>query len=211
MKRPNCKCAAVCGTCQRAVNKPIWLAFVKTQWSSCMQKVRLLFWHGGMKMFHFWGGNVMIWIKIVRLAVSSYHRAGVLYDLFKQLSFSAPVMPPRLSWGEDPLSSRHVICTGCFHSHCMTLSLSLKYLRMYRPAGLRKQNKGNVADRVLLYALCERVKAFSSDCCLVSASHWCSGAVAATGLQQKVNDINYPCYNNCTPEQSSAGARFSKL
>lgn len=102
----NCKCGRR-SEHGRSVNEGLWLAFVKTQWSSYVLKVRPPLWHEKMKTFYFLG-NVMIWIKIVRLAVSSYHGADVLHDLFKELSFSAPVMPPR------PLFPHHVISTGCY-------------------------------------------------------------------------------------------------
>lgn len=43
------------GTCDRPVNEGLWLAFVKTQWSPYILKVRLLFWHEEMKTFYFLG------------------------------------------------------------------------------------------------------------------------------------------------------------
>lgn len=122
------------GTCDRAVNEGLWLAFVKTQWSSYMLKVRLLFWHEEMKTFYFLG-NVMIWIKIVRLAVSSYHSAGVSYMTFSRNCHFPPLWCHHSSAGERPLFSRHVICPGCYHPHCATPSQSPKCLCMYRPAG----------------------------------------------------------------------------
>ena len=126
----------------------------------------------------------MIWIKIVRLAVSSYHSAGVSYDLFKELSFSAPVMPPWLSGGEAPLLS------PCNLSWVLPFTLHysqpLVQMRMYlQTSRLRLQNNENVAAQVLLYALCEAGKAF---CCvppLARASHTHSpGAGATTDLKQ---------------------------
>lgn len=92
----NCECGRG-SEHRRSVNEGLWLAFVETQWSSYVLKVRPPLWHEKMKTLYFLG-NVMIWIKIVRLAVSSYHSAGVLYDLFKELSFSAPAMPLKPSF-----------------------------------------------------------------------------------------------------------------
>lgn len=141
---------------------------------------------GRWKRSTFWG-NVMIWIKIVRLAVSSYHSAGVLYDLFKELSFSAPVMPPWLSGGEAPLLS------PCNLSWVLPFTLHysqpLAQMPMYlQTSRLRLQNNENVAAQVLLYALCKAGKA-SALCCrwpehhtLTSLRGSCAGAT--TGLKQ---------------------------
>lgn len=139
------------GTNGRPLNEGLWLAFVKTQWSSYMLKVRLLFWHEEMKTFHFLG-NVMIWIKIVRLAVSSYHSAGFLYDLFKELSFSALVMPPWLSGGEAPLLSP----CNLYWVLPSTLRYSQPIAQMptyLQTSRLRLQNNKNFAVWVLLQAL----------------------------------------------------------
>lgn len=141
---------------------------------------------GRWKRSTFWG-NVMIWIKIVRLAVSSYHSAGVLYDLFKELSFSAPVMPPWLSGGEAPLLS------PCNLSWVLPFTLHysqpLAQMPMYlQTSRLRLQNNENVAAQVLLYALCEAGKA-SAVCCrwperrTLTALHG-SSAGATTDLKQ---------------------------
>lgn len=141
---------------------------------------------GRWKRSTFWG-NVMIWIKIVRLAVSSYHSAGVLYDLFKELSFSAPVMPPWLSGGEAPLLS------PCNLSWVLPFTLHysqpLVQMPMYlQTSRLRLQNNENVAARVLLYALREAGKASAVCCCwpkhrTLTAPHG-SSAGATTGLKQ---------------------------
>ncbi len=141
---------------------------------------------GRWKRSTFWG-NVMIWIKIVRLAVSSYHSAGVLYDLFKELSFSAPVMPPWLSGGEAPLLS------PCNLSWVLPFTLHysqpLAQMPMYlQTSRLRLQNNENVAAQVLLYALCKAGKA-SAVCCrwpehrTLTALHG-SSAGATTDLKQ---------------------------
>lgn len=126
----NCKCGWR-SDLGRSVNEGLWLAFVKTQWSSYVQKVRPPLWHKKMKTFYFLG-NVMIWIKIVRLAVSSYHGADVLYDLFKELSFSAPAVAPR------PLFPRHVISTRCYLPHC-TIARIAVYLQTSRLRLLKMQ------------------------------------------------------------------------
>lgn len=126
----NCKCGWRSDQ-GRSVNEGLWLAFVKTQWSSYVLKVRPPLWHKKMKTFYFLG-NVMIWIKIVRLAVSSYHGADVLYDLFKELSFSAPVMPPR------PLFPWRVMSTGCYLPH-RTIAQIAVYLQTSRLRLLRMQ------------------------------------------------------------------------
>lgn len=171
------------GTCDRPVNEGLWLAFVKTQWSSYMLKVRRLFWHEEMKTFYFLG-NVMIWIKIVRLPVSSYHSAGVLYDLFKELSFSTPVMQPWLSGGEVPLLS------PCNLSWVLPATLHysqpIAQMPMYlQTSRLRLQNNKNAAQ-VLLYALCKAGKGL---CCrwpehyTLTALHGFS-AEATTDLKQ---------------------------
>lgn len=130
----------------------------------------------------------MIWIKIVRLAVSSYHSAGVLYDLFKELSFSAPVMPPWLSRREAPLLS------PCNLSWVLPFTLHysqpLAQMPMYlQTSRLRLQNNKNVAVHVLLHALCKAVKASAVCCCCwperhtLTAMHG-SSSEAATGLKQ---------------------------
>lgn len=133
------------------------------------------------------GGNVMIWIKIVRLAVSSYHGAGILYDLFKELSFSAPVMPLWLGGGEAPLLS------PCNLSGVLPFTLHysqpLTQMPMYlQTSRLRPWNNKNVAAQVLLYALRQARKA-SAVCCYwyehhtLTALHGSSGG-ATSGLQQ---------------------------
>lgn len=106
----------------------------------------------------------MIWIKIVRLALSSYHSASVLYDLFKELSFSAPVMPPWLSGGEAPLLS------PCNLSWVLPFTLHysqpLAQMPMYlQTSRLRLQNNKNVAARVLLHAPSKAGKASAVCCC----------------------------------------------
>lgn len=75
----NCKCGQ-CMEHGRSVNEGLWIAFVKTQRSSDEVKVRLcaVLMSEEIKLFYFLE-NVMIWIKIVRLAVRPYHRAGVLW------------------------------------------------------------------------------------------------------------------------------------
>lgn len=141
---------------------------------------------GRWKRSTFWG-NVMIWIKIVRLAVSSYHSAGVLYDLFKELSFSAPVMPPWLSGGQAPLLSPcNLSWVLPFTQHYSQL---LAQMPMYlQTSRLRLQNNENVAAQVLLYALCEAGRASAVCCCwpehhTLTALHGFSTG-AATGLKQ---------------------------
>lgn len=141
---------------------------------------------GRWKHSTFWR-NVMIWIKIVRLAVSSYHSAGVLYDLFKELSFSAPVMPPWLSGREATLlSSCNLSWVLPFTLH---YSQPLAQMPIYlQTSRLRLQNNENIAAQVLLYAPCEAGKACALCCCWFkhntpTSSHGsCTGA--ATGLQQ---------------------------
>lgn len=167
---------------------------------------------GRWKRSTFWG-NVMIWIKIVRLAVSSYHSAGVLYDLFKELSFSAPVMPPWLSGEEAPLLSPcNLSWVLPFTLHySQPLAQMLMYLQTSR---LRLQNNENVAAQVLLYALCEAGKASAVCCCWPEhhtlaaklwSNHWSKANMIAA------NDINYTRYNNCTHERSSTEASCWKL
>lgn len=203
------------GKCDRPVNEGLWLAFVKTQWSSYMLKVRRSFWHEEMKTFYFLG-NVMIWIKIVRLPVSSYHSAGVLYDLFKELSFSTPVMPPWLSGGEVPLLS------PCNLSWVLPSTLHysqpIAQIPMYlQTSRLRLQNNKNAAQ-VLLYALCKAGKGL---CCVLLLA-WAFHTHSSAWLQSwsnhwskanmiTVNHINYICYDNCTHEWSSTDASCRKL
>lgn len=141
---------------------------------------------GRWKRSTFWG-NVMIWIKIVRLAVSSYHSAGVLYDLFKELSFSAPVMPPWLSGGEAPLLSPcNLSWVLPFTLH---YSLPLAQMPVYiQTSRLRLQNNENIAAQVLLHALCQAGKASALCRCrplhhTLTSPHG-SSAGAATGLKQ---------------------------
>lgn len=129
----------------------------------------------------------MIWIKIVRLAVSSYHSAGILYDLFKELSFSAPVMPPWLSGGEALLTSicnlsRVLLFTPCYSQPLTQMPMYLQTSR------LRPQNNKSVAAQVLRFALCEAGKALALCCCwsehhTLSALHG-SGGGAPTELKQ---------------------------
>lgn len=190
-----------------------------------MLKVRLLFWHGEMKTFYFLG-NVMIWIKIVRLAVSSYHSAGVLYDLFKKLSFSAPVMPPWLSRGEAPLLP---VCNlSWVLPSTVHYSQPIAQIPMYlQTSRLRLQNNKKVAARVLLYALCEAGKGL---CCVLLwawalhthspawlhywSNHW------STANMITVNDINKACCNKlhswvikhwCQPAESCFAENYFLL
>lgn len=132
-------------------------------------------------------GNVMIWIKIVRLAVSLYHGASILYDLFKELSFSAPVMPPWLGRGETPLLSpcnlsRVLPFTLCYSQPLTQMPMYLQTSR------LQPWNNKNVAAQVLLYALWEAGKA-SAVCGCWSEHHTLtalhgSSCGATSGLQQ---------------------------
>lgn len=90
-----------------AVNEGLWLAFVKTRWSSYMLKVTPPLWHPQMKTFHFFrgGGDVMIWIKIVRLAVNSYHRRLRLIWPFQGIVIFRPCDATTAQRGGGPPSS----------------------------------------------------------------------------------------------------------
>lgn len=163
VKSINCKCGWRSEQA-RSVNEGLWLAFVKTQWSSYVLKVRPPLWHEKMKTFYFLG-NVMIWIKIVRLAVSSYHGAGVLYDLFKELSFFAPVMPPR------PHFPYLVISTGCYLPRRtiaqIAVYLQTSRLRLSRMQLLRFYS--TLWVKTLLCAASAGLSVTHSQLCVVSA------------------------------------------
>lgn len=92
-------------------------------------KVRRLFWHRQMKTFHFFGGGMSwIWIKIVRLAVSSYHIASRRRVTFSRNCHFPPLWCRGMAqrWrgsSSSPSSSpspRQVICPGCYRSQCAT-------------------------------------------------------------------------------------------
>lgn len=132
----------------------------------------------------------MIWIKIVRLAVSSYHSAGVLYDLFKELSFSAPVMPPWLSGGEAPLLS------PCNLSWVLPFTLHysqpVAQMPMYlQTSRLRLENNEKAAARGSTpcsvwsrRGLCSVLLFTTRAGRSIAHSQACSYTGAATGLQQ---------------------------
>lgn len=194
----NCKCGWRSDQ-GRSVNEGLWLAFVKTQWSSYVLKVRPPLWHKKMKTSYFLG-NVMIWIKIVRLAVSSYHGAAALCDLFKELSFSAPVMPPR-----PPLS---IPC----NFYWVLPSTPHNRPNSCVSADQQAATVEDAAAPVLLHALSEA----SAMCCCWPECHTLTAFVWSQlwsnhwskANMMSVNHSGYTCYNSCTHEWSGTDASW---
>lgn len=156
-----------------------------------------------LKTFHHLEGGVMIWIKIVRLAVSSYHSAAVLYDLSKELSFSAPVMPLRLSGIE---ASVQFVLRVTIHT---TLPSATRPNPCVPPDQQVATTRKILLQEVLLHAPGETGKTSA-------LWHWCgpehhsltkkrSTQWAALNMIT-LNDINYTHYNIHSHEQSSSEA-----
>lgn len=205
----------------RAVNEGLWLAFVKTRWSSYMLKVMLPLRHPQMKTFHFFGGgNVMIWIKIVRLAVNSYHQRRRLIWPFQGIVIFRPCDATTAQRGRGPHRLPPCNLSWVLPS-TVRESQPIGQIPMYLQSSRlwRRNNKGRtVAAQVLLRAPGAAGKGL---CCFAPSawllhthspawlrcrsSHWSKANMIAVNAAYRTR------YNSRTREWSSAGASCWKL
>lgn len=204
----------------RDVNEGLWLAFVKT--------VKFLHAKGHAAALTpadenvplFWGGNVMIWIKIVRLAVNSYRQRRRLIWPFQGIVIFRPCDATTAQRGRGPLrlppcNLSWVLPSTVRESQPIgQIPMYLQSSRLWPP-----NNKGRtVAAQVLLRAPGAAGKGL---CCFAPSgwllhthspawlrcrrSHWSKANMIA------VNAVYRTRYNSRTREWSSAGASCWKL